>query len=226
MRMQIRPICIFVLYILYSIVNHLIYIYLGIYYSRDSGDSWIQSTGVPRAIDGYNSSWVTIASSSTGQFVVAGNHHFSGYYNGYFDSDGKKRLMLIFNLQLIYSFVIPVAILKEKFRSNPYITILCGDFFQHKGSYDYIVEQTFFCAIDPDLREAYAQQTHDLLRTNGKIIAILFNRSFEGGPPFGGSEEEYVQLFTPNFNILFLEANQQSIPQRMGSELFGVFEKK
>lgn len=119
-----------------------------------------------------------------------------------------------------------VAILKEKFRSNPYITILCGDFFQHEGSYDYIVEQTFFCAIDPDLREAYSQQTHDLLRTNGKIIAILFDRSFEGGPPFGGSEEEYVQLFTPNFNILFLEANQQSIPQRMGSELFGVFEKK
>lgn len=119
-----------------------------------------------------------------------------------------------------------VAILNEKFRSNPYITILCGDFFQHKGSYDYIVEQTFFCAIDPDLREAYAQQTHDLLRPNGKIIAILFDRIFEGGPPFGGSEEEYVQLFTPNFNILFLEANQHSIPQRMGSELFGVFEKK
>ena len=119
-----------------------------------------------------------------------------------------------------------VAILNEKFGSNPNIEIICGDFFQHEGSYDYIVEQTFFCAIDPELREAYAQQTHDLLRPKGKIIAILFDRSFEGGPPFGGSEEEYVQLFAPNFYILFLEANQHSIPQRMGSELFGVFEKK
>jgi len=119
-----------------------------------------------------------------------------------------------------------VAILNEKFRSNPNIEILCGDFFQHEGSYDYIVEQTFFCAIDPNLREAYAQKTHDLLRPKGKIIAILFDRTFEGGPPYGGSKEEYIQLFTPNFNILFIEVNQQSIPQRMGSELFGVFEKK
>ncbi len=119
-----------------------------------------------------------------------------------------------------------VAILNEKFRSNPNITILCNDFFQHEGSYDYIVEQTFFCAIDPDLREAYAQQTHELLRPNGKIIAILFDRSFEGGPPYGGSKEEYIQLFTTKFNILSLESNQLSIPQRMGSELFGIFEKK
>jgi len=119
-----------------------------------------------------------------------------------------------------------VAILNEKFKSNPNITILCSDFFQHEGSYDYIVEQTFFCAIDPNLREAYAQQTNELLQPNGKIIAILFDRSFEGKPPYGGSKEEYIQLFTTNFNILSLEPNQLSIPQRMGSELFGVFEKK
>ncbi len=119
-----------------------------------------------------------------------------------------------------------VAILNEKFKSNPNIKILCSDFFQHEGSYDYIVEQTFFCAIDPNLREAYAQQTNELLQPNGKIIAILFDRSFEGGPPYGGSKEEYIQLFTTNFNILSLEPNQLSIPQRMGSELFGVFEKK
>jgi len=119
-----------------------------------------------------------------------------------------------------------IAILNEKFRNNPNIKILCGDFFQHEGSYDYIVEQTFFCAIDPNLRHAYVSHTHQLLRPNGKIIAILFDRSFEGGPPFGGSKEEYIQLFTPNFNVLSLELNQQSITQRMGTELFGVFEKK
>ena len=116
--------------------------------------------------------------------------------------------------------------LQEKYKNYPAIKIISGDFFEHEMKFDIILEQTFFCAIDPDLREAYAQQTHDLLRPKGKIIAILFDRSFEGGPPYGGSKEEYIQLFTTKFNILFLEANQQSIPQRMGSELFGVFEKK
>jgi hypothetical protein len=57
-------------------------------------------------------------------------------------------------------------------------------------------------------------------------LPFFFDRSFEGGPPYGGSKEEYIQLFTTKFNILSLESNQLSIPQRMGSELFGIFEKK
>src|SRR5688572_17594646 len=32
-----------------------------------------------------------------------------------------------------------------------------GDFFSFKGSFDYVVEQTFFCAIDPNLRSLYAE---------------------------------------------------------------------
>jgi SAM-dependent methyltransferase len=119
-----------------------------------------------------------------------------------------------------------VEILNEKFKKNPNITSICGDFFQHQGSYDFLIEQTFFCAIDPSLRKKYVQQTHSLLQPKGKIIAILFDRTFEAGPPYGGTREEYIQLFTPYFNILSLESNQLSIPQRMGSELFGVFEKK
>lgn len=187
--------------------------------------------------DFWNSRWET---GQTGWDIGAPAPAFVTYFSGFSQKNAailipgcgsghEAELLLSIgftNITVIDIAPKAVTILNEKFRSNPNITILCGDFFQHEGSYDYIVEQTFFCAIDPDLREAYSQQTHDLLRTNGKIIAILFDRSFEGGPPFGGSEEEYVQLFTPNFNILFLEANQQSIPQRMGSELFGVFEKK
>lgn len=32
------------------------------------------------------------------------------------------------------------------------------DFFAHQGSYDLILEQTFFCALHPSLRPAYAKK--------------------------------------------------------------------
>jgi methyl halide transferase len=44
------------------------------------------------------------------------------------------------------------------------LQIICGDFFDHHGQYDLIVEQTFFCALDPSLRNAYAAKMQQLLR--------------------------------------------------------------
>ena len=40
-----------------------------------------------------------------------------------------------------------VTVLKEKFKNNPNIQIILGDFFEQKGKYDLIIEQTFFCAL-------------------------------------------------------------------------------
>ena len=37
-----------------------------------------------------------------------------------------------------------VEALKEKFANKPQINVLCEDFFNHQGSYDIIIEQTFF----------------------------------------------------------------------------------
>ena len=42
--------------------------------------------------------------------------------------------------------------LKEKFKNTTAIRIIQGDFFEHKGSYDLILEQTFFCALPPQMR--------------------------------------------------------------------------
>lgn len=45
--------------------------------------------------------------------------------------------------------------LKEKFAGNKNIKVILGDFFEHKGNYDYIIEQTFFCALPPTMRQKY-----------------------------------------------------------------------
>ncbi|RYF89397.1 MAG: SAM-dependent methyltransferase, partial [Chitinophagaceae bacterium] len=103
---------------------------------------------------------------------------------------------------------------------------ICGDFFELHEQFDLIIEQTFFCALSPALRVAYVSHMYKLLKEEGKLAGLLFNRSFDGGPPFGGSKEEYVKLFSPLFEIVTMEACYNSIAPRAGSELFFILKKK
>ena len=62
--------------------------------------------------------------------------------------------------------------------------------------FDLILEQTFFCALDPSLRQAYANKMNEILNNNGKITGVLFNFELtKDGPPFGGDKESYFSLF-------------------------------
>jgi methyl halide transferase len=104
--------------------------------------------------------------------------------------------------------------------------IICGDFFELEETFDLVIEQTFFCALHPSLREKYVIHMHHLLKEKGKLVGLLFNRSFEGGPPFGGDEAEYRQLFEPFFMINKMETAYNSIAPRAGSELWINLQKK
>jgi SAM-dependent methyltransferase len=114
----------------------------------------------------------------------------------------------------------PVADLKEKFKNNPNIQIVLGDFFEHQGKYDLIIEQTFFCALPPTMRQKYVWKMHQLLADEGKLAGLLFNRTFEVSPPFGGSKEEYEKLFAAAFDFLKMDLCINSIAPRANSELF------
>lgn len=102
---------------------------------------------------------------------------------------------------------------------------ICADFFAHTDTYDLILEQTFFCAIDPSLRARYARKMYDLLRPGGRLAGVLFDRQFEGGPPFGGSMAEYRALFEALFEIETLIPCPNSIPPRRGTEAFFVLRR-
>lgn len=115
--------------------------------------------------------------------------------------------------------------LKAKFENNNYINIILGDFFDHQGKYDVIIEQTFFCALPPTLRQKYVWKTHQLLNENGFLAGLLFNRTFEISPPFGGSKEEYLKLFKGAFDFVQIDIAQNSCAPRAHSELFIEFKK-
>ena len=108
----------------------------------------------------------------------------------------------------------------------PKENLICGDFFNHQNQYDLIVEQTFFCALDPKLRENYIKKMHELLKPNGKLVGLLFNIPLnESHPPFGGNKEEYKKQFSPYFKFKHFDTCYNSIKPRENNELFIVFEK-
>ena len=116
--------------------------------------------------------------------------------------------------------------LKRKFEGNNAIQIILGDFFELEQTFDLIIEQTFFCAISPSLRPNYVNQMKSLLLPNGKLVGLLFNRDFEGGPPFGGSKVEYIKLFESDFTLHTLQPCYNSFVKRQESELFMIFIRK
>lgn len=128
------------------------------------------------------------------------------------------------NLTVIDIATSPVERLQQKIGNKA--TVLLQDFFDHKDSYDFILEQTFFCALNPSLRPAYVQKMNELLSNQGILAGVLFNKQFETNPPFGGSRAAYQELFSTHLHLLKMEDCYNSIPPRAGTELFFIATKK
>jgi methyl halide transferase len=89
------------------------------------------------------------------------------------------------------------------------------------SSFDYVIEHTCFCAIDPAQRPAYVQLVRQLLQPGGEVLALFFTHTRPGGPPFGSTTEEIRQLFAADFQILELVPAHNSVPERQGEEHWG-----
>lgn len=109
----------------------------------------------------------------------------------------------------------------ERVPDFPEEQFLVGDFFELEGQFDLILEQTFFCALNPELRPAYAKKMAELLKPGGKLVGVLFNDKLnDDHPPFGGSTLEYLGYFQPHFSEVKMTPCKNSIEPRMGRELF------
>ena len=100
------------------------------------------------------------------------------------------------------------------------LKVVNANFFEFTGPFDLILEQTFFCALDPSLRQDYALKMKTLLAPKGKLVGVLFNTDFPGGPPFGGHQSEYQALFIRFFMFVEIAPCYNSIKPRMGREVF------
>lgn len=111
--------------------------------------------------------------------------------------------------------------LKEVSPGFPPDHLIVGNFFEQDIQVDLLLEQTFFCALDPSKRSDYVKQVTQLIRPGGILAGLLFGINFDfPGPPFGGQKEAYISLFEPYFDILHIDTEKESIDPRAGNELF------
>lgn len=111
--------------------------------------------------------------------------------------------------------------LKKRVPNFPSSNLIHQNFFDLELKFDLIIEQTFFCALDPNLRKNYVHKMHSLLNENGKLVGLLFDAKLnEDHPPFGGDKKEYIALFKNQFDIKILEDCFNSIQNRQGMEFF------
>lgn len=93
--------------------------------------------------------------------------------------------------------------------------------------FDYLLEYTCFCAIDPKRRAEYADVVTRLLKPDGIYIDLAFPLDHrKGGPPYAVTESEIFNLFeSRGFQLLSREQPVDSVkPRRHAEELF-IFQK-
>lgn len=131
------------------------------------------------------------------------------------------------NITVIDISIEPLKNIQKRLPDFPKENLIFGDFFDHTKQYDLILEQTFFCALNPSLREKYVEQMYKLLKPAGKLVGVLFTEPLNNEmPPFAATKEEYLALFSPKFNFKVFDTCYNSIKPREGRELFINLEKK
>ncbi|KAF8364821.1 hypothetical protein HHK36_033203 [Tetracentron sinense] len=105
-----------------------------------------------------------------------------------------------------------------------YLTFIKADFFTlHPAElFDLIFDYTFFCAIVPHMRSAWASQVRDILKPDGELITLMFPISdHDGGPPYKVSVADYEEVLHPmGFKAISIVDNDLAIGPRKCKEFW------
>ena len=84
--------------------------------------------------------------------------------------------------------------------------------------FDWLFEHTLFCAIDPSRRGDYVRAALRWIKPGGQLLAVHYMIRDEQGPPFGVTQHELMERFSPHFDLLRGWV-PRSYPNRTGLEL-------
>ena len=88
-----------------------------------------------------------------------------------------------------------------------------------QGRFDWVIEHTCLCALDPDSWPAYARAIPRLLKPGGHYLAIFYRNPHDTvGPPHGIDEATIERLFSPHFTLLRSWVPKSSYSSRSGRE--------
>jgi len=91
--------------------------------------------------------------------------------------------------------------------------------------FDYVFEHTLFCAIDPVRRDDYVRAVLRWLSPSGQFIAVHYMLRDAKEPPFGCTQEELMERFSPHFELQRGYV-PRSYPNRAGLELLLWWKRK
>ncbi|KNA25858.1 hypothetical protein SOVF_002660 [Spinacia oleracea] len=121
---------------------------------------------------------------------------------------------------------------RELASSSPnanYISFTQADFFTWEPTqhFDLIFDYTFFCAIVPNMRSAWATRMADLLKPDGELITLMFPiDDHDGGPPYKTSVADYEEVLHPlGFHAISIVENELAVDRRKGREKVGRWQR-
>eukprot|EP01116_Phalansterium_solitarium_P006211 TRINITY_DN18512_c0_g1_i2.p1 TRINITY_DN18512_c0_g1~~TRINITY_DN18512_c0_g1_i2.p1 ORF type:complete len:251 (-),score=36.86 TRINITY_DN18512_c0_g1_i2:134-886(-) len=93
--------------------------------------------------------------------------------------------------------------------------------------FNVIYDYTFFCAINPSQRLAWAKKMSALIAPGGELVTLIFPvADHQGGPPFAVHPDIYKALLeAEGFRSIFLEPLTNSPASRAGKEYIGRWRK-
>jgi len=100
---------------------------------------------------------------------------------------------------------------------------------EYDGVFDYVIELTCFCAVNPERRQEYERLVYKILKPGGKLIGLWFpldKTISDGGPPWGITIDEVKSIFKNGWIIEREEFPEISIQQRKNREKLIIFEKQ
>jgi methyl halide transferase len=86
------------------------------------------------------------------------------------------------------------------------------------AAFDWLFEHTLFCAIDPAQRDDYVRALVRWLKPTGQFLAVHYMIRDAQGPPFGCTQQELMERFSPHFELTEGWV-PRSYPNRTGLEL-------
>ncbi|CAA0376713.1 unnamed protein product [Arabidopsis thaliana] len=120
----------------------------------------------------------------------------------------------------------------ETYGSSPkaeYFSFVKEDVFTWRPTelFDLIFDYVFFCAIEPEMRPAWAKSMYELLKPDGELITLMYPiTDHDGGPPYKVDVSTFEEVLVPiGFKAVSVEENPHAIPTRKGKEKLGRWKK-
>jgi len=119
----------------------------------------------------------------------------SGYEVAYLQRQGLQVAAIDFSAE---------AVARAREQLGPLAPLVRqADFFSDEvdGSWDWVYERAFLCALPPPRWPAYAEKMARLVKPGGYLAGYFFLRPTLKGPPFGAELARLQALFQPWFRL-------------------------